>query len=45
MKHGDWFIWSSTGKPLYELHYSLGEKIGTWKIYDESGKLISERKY
>ncbi len=42
---GDWYIWTIDGKPLYELHYKMGIKTGTWRVYDESGKLVSERTF
>jgi len=29
----------------YEMHYHEGEKIGTWFMWDEKGKLISEKNY
>jgi antitoxin component YwqK of YwqJK toxin-antitoxin module len=28
-----------------EMQYNNGEKTGTWKMWNESGELISERKY
>jgi antitoxin component YwqK of YwqJK toxin-antitoxin module len=29
----------------YEMQYEKGKKTGTWYMWDEKGKLISEKKY
>jgi antitoxin component YwqK of YwqJK toxin-antitoxin module len=30
---------------LYEMHYALGKRTGTWRNWDETGKLVMERNY
>jgi antitoxin component YwqK of YwqJK toxin-antitoxin module len=37
--------WDDNGTLRFEMHYTNGEKTGLWKMFDESGKLVSEVKH
>lgn len=38
-------IWDDNGILRYEMRYKEGRKTGFWYMWNERGKLISEKKY
>lgn len=45
IKNGDFTIYYSNGNINYTGEYLEGRPTGTWIFYDESGSMVSEKKY
>jgi len=45
VKDGNWTIWDDNGNLSFEMYYNMGEKIGTWKIYNADGSIRETRDY
>ena len=45
LKHGEWVRYWADGSVQKRLHFSLGLKDGTWKFYDERGRLVLKQRF
>jgi antitoxin component YwqK of YwqJK toxin-antitoxin module len=45
VKHGEWKIYYDNGQLAYQMFYSQGEKVGTWKHWDAEGKFVTQKHY
>jgi antitoxin component YwqK of YwqJK toxin-antitoxin module len=44
-KHGEWTRYHANGQLWDEGRFEHGKKKGTWKVYDETGKLLKTQTF